>query len=629
MGSLDPESGQPLSIGMWFRPSDSSADDTFVHHWGDDASYREDIINIYQYGSFDKQGTIEFDPRRIYRPPKTCNHNGNYFGTTPVSTFSFKTLLTTSTTASLASSVALSAAPMATMAISAISAPSAISTSVAISATSSVPHGCAFATSSSTTSTSSSSSELTASSAAPTATSASATSASKASTPSTAPPPSEHKWTAAQADEFMGHVNAGSYGHTAVEKVAALVCGGVHPCAALETAAKGEIAAELARRSATASISAPTSAAIPAPAETTSAASTRTASTFSPPTLRENRAESTLARWAKRSPVDCYKRRRELCWGGERVSKVKLLSNTNASTSIPPPAPPPAAAPHATLVVSLAELPRLDGLIPRGDARHAIGAEQKERIARMSSATPAPPPATYALGPLVRTRKAQSKLRKERRQRVTAKQGVVDPISKTYTAYKSPRRPVAKRHVFFRVLPTLPSYVWKLSHRLWNKAIHALIGNTSSDSIIRKLFTQGMPVLKEGSLSPKAFLSFRIDLEGWAGAQGITPLIVGPLPAPPTIDPARPDLRQGYDDRVSQGMRYVCAAVQDTNLRASMASQSASQSGPACLKWLSREILQSQAEQPALQHIIDAQTERVDRWVQVDRSLSSSKGPLL
>ena len=383
MGSLDPESGQPLSIGMWFRPSDSSADDTFVHHWGDDASYRRDIINIYQYGSFDKQGTIEFDPLRIYRPPKTCNHDDNYFGTTPVSTFSFKTLLTTSTTASLASSVALSAAPMATMAISATSAPSAISTSVAVSATSSVPHGCAFATSSSTTSTSSSSSELTASSAAPTATSA--TSASKASTPSTAPPPSEHKWAAAQADEFMGHVNAGSYGHTAVEKVAALVCGGVHPCAALETAAKGEIAAELARRSATASISAPisaaipalaeatsttptrtastsapTSAAIPAPAETTSAASTRTASTFSPPTLRENRAEPTLARWAKRSPVDCYKRRREQCWGGERVSKVKLLSNTNASTSIPPPAPPPAAAPHATLVVSLAELPRLD-----------------------------------------------------------------------------------------------------------------------------------------------------------------------------------------------------------------------------------------------------------------------------
>jgi hypothetical protein len=157
-------------------------------------------------------------------------------------------------------------------------------------------------------------------------------------------------------------------------------------------------------------------------------------------------------------------------------------------------------------------------------------------------------------------------------------------------------------------LATLACYVWKITHRLWNKAIHALIGNTSSDSIIRKLFTQGMPVLREGSLSPRDFLSFRIDLEGWAGAQGITPLIIGPLPAAPATDPTRPDLQQNYDDRVSQGMRYVCAAVQDTNLRASMASQATAQSGPACLKWLSTEILQSQAEQPSLQHIIDSMT---------------------
>ena len=163
-------------------------------------------------------------------------------------------------------------------------------------------------------------------------------------------------------------------------------------------------------------------------------------------------------------------------------------------------------------------------------------------------------------------------------------------------------------YALFCALPALPSYVWKISHRLWNKAIHALIGNTSQDSIIRKLFTHGMPILKEGSLSPKDFLSFRIDLEGWAGSQGITPLIIGPLPAPPATDPARPDLQQNYDDRVSQGMRYVCAAVQDTNLRASMASQATAQSGPACIKWLSTEILQSQAEQPSLQHIIDSMT---------------------
>ena len=52
--------------------------------------------------------------------------------------------------------------------------------------------------------------------------------------------------------------------------------------------------------------------------------------------------------------------------------------------------PPPAAAaevekasPPATLVVLLAQRPRLHGLIPRGDACRAIGAEQRERIARM------------------------------------------------------------------------------------------------------------------------------------------------------------------------------------------------------------------------------------------------------
>jgi hypothetical protein len=55
-------------------------------------------------------------------------------------------------------------------------------------------------------------------------------------------------------------------------------------------------------------------------------------------------------------------------------------------------APPPAAAaevekasPPATLVVLLAQRPRLHGLISRGDACRAIGAEQRERIARMLS----------------------------------------------------------------------------------------------------------------------------------------------------------------------------------------------------------------------------------------------------
>ena len=231
-----------------------------------------------------------------------------------------------------------------------------------------------------------------------------------------------------------------------------------------------------------------------------------------------------------------------------------------------------------------------------------------------------PPLAKYSLG-TAHTVISKSKRRKARRAnahaharsdqqvgRVPVGRKIGAPVYGTYSTYKSPGRFIAKRRAFFRALPALPSYVWRISHRLWNKAIHALIGNASGESIIRKLFTQGMPILKEGSLSPQDFLSFRIDLEGWAGAQGITPLIVGPLPTAPAADPARPDIRQNYDDRVAQGMRYVCHAVQDTNLRASMASQSASQSGPACIEWLSKEILQSQAEQPALQHIIDSMT---------------------
>ena len=63
---------------------------------------------------------------------------------------------------------------------------------------------------------------------------------------------------------------------------------------------------------------------------------------------------------------------------------------------------------------------------------------------------------------------------------------------------------------------------------------------------------------------------------------------------------------ESYNDHVSQGMRYVCTAVQDLNLRASMAIEVSEKSGPACVRWLSTEILQSQAEQPALQRIVDS-----------------------
>ena len=152
-----------------------------------------------------------------------------------------------------------------------------------------------------------------------------------------------------------------------------------------------------------------------------------------------------------------------------------------------------------------------------------------------------------------------------------------------------------------------PPYTWRISHKLWNKAIHALVGNgTTGGSIIRKLNTQGMPLLKSGDTSPEQFLSWRIDLEGWAATQGISRWISGPLPHTPATDPAKPELLDNHINSVSQGMRYVCTAVQDPNLRASMAIEVSDKTGPACIAWLSKEILQSQAEQPALQQIVDS-----------------------
>ena len=115
-----------------------------------------------------------------------------------------------------------------------------------------------------------------------------------------------------------------------------------------------------------------------------------------------------------------------------------------------------------------------------------------------------------------------------------------------------------------------------------------------------------MPLLKEGETGPQPYLGWRIDLRGWAATQGIDCWITGPLPTRPMHDPAKPEVLEGYNDNVSQGMRYVCAAVQDLNLRASMAIEVSEKSGPACVRWLSTEILQSQAEQPALQRIVDS-----------------------
>ena len=167
------------------------------------------------------------------------------------------------------------------------------------------------------------------------------------------------------------------------------------------------------------------------------------------------------------------------------------------------------------------------------------------------------------------------------------------------------------RHHTSEIVVIIILCLWHVSHKLWNRLMHALHGNTTMEPIIRKLNTSGMPILETGATTPEKYLEFKIELQGWAASHGISQWITGPLPAAP-VQPVPPtqasaDALARHNDQVSQGMRYVCAAIKDSNLRSAMAvgAGMANQNGPRCLLWLSEEILQGIDEQPALQTILD------------------------
>ena len=111
-----------------------------------------------------------------------------------------------------------------------------------------------------------------------------------------------------------------------------------------------------------------------------------------------------------------------------------------------------------------------------------------------------------------------------------------------------------------------------------------------------------MPVLKEGTLSDEDYLGWKIDFDGWAISNGVRGVITGPLGPAPTD----PDKAEKFADAVSQGLHYVCAAVQDPNLRAAMVSNCGNKTGPSAIAWLSTEVLCGIAEQPAIMRILDS-----------------------
>ena len=132
-----------------------------------------------------------------------------------------------------------------------------------------------------------------------------------------------------------------------------------------------------------------------------------------------------------------------------------------------------------------------------------------------------------------------------------------------------------------------------MSHKAWNKLMHALHGN----GIRTKLYTSDIPKLPRNASTAEEYIIWSIDLKLWAIQAGIAPLICGPLPVGTTVD-----------DR-NEAVQYLCAAIEDKNLRALVGTQGLSAGGaPAALAWLENEFLQGIAKQPALNEILDSIT---------------------
>ena len=170
-------------------------------------------------------------------------------------------------------------------------------------------------------------------------------------------------------------------------------------------------------------------------------------------------------------------------------------------------------------------------------------------------------------------------------------------LKKPTTSFTALTQPTGSNHKV--------AYIWHITIRVWQKLMHALHGNGStSNNLVGKLQTNGMPQLKEGPTTEE-YISFKIDLKGWATTLGIELYITGPEIDLNAEEPIEAADKPAFRTKVAQGMQYVCASIKDPNLRSSMASQATHKNGPSCLKWLTDEILQGVAEQPSIQQIIN------------------------
>ena len=161
------------------------------------------------------------------------------------------------------------------------------------------------------------------------------------------------------------------------------------------------------------------------------------------------------------------------------------------------------------------------------------------------------------------------------------------------------------------------AYIWKKTHKTMNKIFKIIYGN--STKLISKLTIDGMPKLAADCQDPETFLSWYLDYRGWTAIQGVTMYIIGPLPPRPGTDPANPDLRTSWDAKVAEGLRYLCAALADNDLKANVACNATRAdgvaNGPTGYMFLKKSMLQGTAEGPAIQQVLDGLRYKIDNSI--------------
>ena len=139
---------------------------------------------------------------------------------------------------------------------------------------------------------------------------------------------------------------------------------------------------------------------------------------------------------------------------------------------------------------------------------------------------------------------------------------------------------------------------WAISRKMRNKLAHVANGNTT---IVKRTYLEGAPILARGDTNLRTFLLWTIDLKVFCETMGLTQWVIGPAPAAPTEAAAK----TAYDEKLREGLRYLCAMIANNHLKAGVALN-ANGSGVAGYEYLKDEFLQGQSVQSQYLHMLQS-----------------------